>query len=138
MSLEIGLATFWGAPGRTTTADGHRRSASGPYHCGRSGRAKACCRGHMRTEADVQYDVDMDSSDDESAAPAKKRSKHASAGQSSAVEAPIKILATVQDLERRKTHKKSDWSWTQTKTLREMILGDRHAHSMDCHVQFCD
>ena len=44
--------------------------------------------------------------------------------QARVVEAPIKLFCTVQDAALRQQHDRNHWSWTQCRTLRQMILGD--------------
>lgn len=87
-------------------------------------------------------DLSLDASDDESncdtkqssVAPTKRSSrsieqkqqparKKQATGNAAPLETPIKLFCTVQDDALRQKHDRSHWSWTQCRTLREMILG---------------
>jgi len=55
--------------------------------------------------------------------PARKKQATGNTTTSTPVESPIKLFSTVQDDALRQKHDRSHWSWTQCRTLREMLLG---------------
>jgi len=52
------------------------------------------------------------------------------------VETPIKLLCTVQDAALRKRNDRNHWSYTQCRTLRELILGDNNNNNNDEPIQW--